>query len=81
MKVDHELLRNLLLNANVGYENDAFGGISRSDDYYLAGAGAKYLISHNFWISGGYNFAHRESSVAGTNFDDHIFFGRISAHL
>ena len=81
VKVDHELLRNLLLNANVGYENDDFGGISRSDDYYLAGAGAKYLINHNFWISGGYNFAHRESNVAGTNFDDHIFFGRISAHL
>lgn len=81
VKVDHELLRNLLLNANVGYENDDFVGISRTDSYYLAGVGAKYLISHNFWISGGYNFAHRDSSAAGTNFDDHIFFGRISAHL
>ncbi len=80
-KVDHELLRNLLLNASLGYENDDFSGITRSDNYYLAGLGAKYLISHNFWISGGYNFAHRESDVSGTNFDDHIFFGRISAHL
>lgn len=81
VKVDHELLRNLLLNANLGYENDDFSGLSRSDDYYLVGAGAKYLINHNFWISGGYNFAHRESSAAGGNFDDHIFFGRLSAHL
>ena len=24
--IDHELLRNLLLNANVGYENDSFPG-------------------------------------------------------
>ena len=80
-KVDHELLRNLLLNASLGYENDDFAGINRTDNYYLAGVGAKYLINHNFWISGGYNFAHRASNVAGTNFDDHIILARISAHL
>ena len=81
VKVDHELLRNLLLNGSLGYENDQFNGIGRTDNYYLAGVGAKYLISHNFWISGGYNYAHRNSSVAGTNFDDHIISARISAHL
>jgi len=81
VKVDHELLRNLLLNASLGYENDDFTGISRTDDYYLAGFGAKYLINHNFWISTGYNFAHRDSTVSGTNFDDHIVTARISAHL
>ena len=81
VKVDHELLRNLLLNASIGYENDDFNTIGRNDDYYLAGVGAKYLINHNFWISGGYNFAHRDSNVAGTNFDDHIITTRISAHL
>jgi len=81
IRADHELLRNLLLNATIGYENDDFTGFSRSDDYYLAGVGAKYLISHNFWLSGGYNFAHRESNAANTNFDDHILFARFSAHL
>ena len=81
VRVDHELLRNLLLNATIGYENDDFTGFTRSDDYYLAGVGAKYLISHNFWVSGGYNFAHRDSDVANTNFDDHILFARFSAHL
>lgn len=80
-KVDHELLRNLLLNASLGYENDDFNGIGRTDNYYLAGVGAKYLINHNFWISAGYNFAHRASSVSGTGFDDHIITTRISAHL
>lgn len=81
VRADHELFRDLLLNVSVGYENDDFGSIGRTDDYYLAGAGAKYLINHNFWISGGYNYAHRESNQAGTNFDDHILFARISAHL
>jgi hypothetical protein len=80
VRADHELLRNLLLNVSAGYENDDFGSIGRTDNYYLAGTGAKFLINHNFWVSGGYNFAHRDSAQAG-NFDDHIFFARISAHL
>jgi len=79
-RVDHELLRNLILNVSAGYENDDFGNIGRTDNYYLAGTGAKYLINHNFWLSGGYNFAHRQSGQAG-DFDDHILFARISAHL
>lgn len=81
VKVDHELLRNLLLNASLGYENDDFSGINRTDNYYLAGIGAKYLINHNFWGSLGYNFAHRDSTAAGTNFDDHVILARVSAHL
>ena len=44
--VDHELLRNLILRASVGSpEEDAFHGISRTDNYYAAGVGAKYLIN------------------------------------
>ena len=74
-------MRNVLLNASLGYENDDFNGIGRTDNYYLAGFGAKYLINHNFWVSAGYNFAHRDSNAAGTNFDDHIISTRISAHL
>ncbi len=38
--VDHELLRNLLLNANVSHETDDFEGINRTDDYFKFGAGA-----------------------------------------
>jgi hypothetical protein len=78
--VDHELLRNLILNGNVSYENDAFEGISRSDDLYSAGAGARYLINNNFWLSGGYQYLTRKSD-ASTNFDDNVIFGRIAAHL
>jgi hypothetical protein len=33
-KVDHELLRNLLLNASAGYENDAYLGFSRTDNVF-----------------------------------------------
>ena len=80
-RVDHELLRNLLLNLTGSYERDDFKGIGRSDDYYLVGAGARYLIDHNFWVSGGYNYTNRSSNSSGLSFDDHLVFVRLSAHL
>ena len=81
INADHELLRNLLLNANVGYEQDSFQGITREDDYYLAGLGAKYLLNRNLWLSGGYGYRTRSSNASGNNFDDHLVFLRLSTQL
>jgi len=80
-RVDHELLRNLILNGSIGYENDAFEGINRTDDFVVLGAGAKYLINRNFALSGGYTFRTRSSDAAGSDFDEHITFLRLSSHL
>ena len=81
LHADHELLRNLLLNATAGYERDTFKGIGRTDDYYFAGVSARYLIDHNFWVSGGYNYTNRSSNQTGLSFADHLVFVRLSAHL
>jgi hypothetical protein len=81
LRVDHELLRNLLLDATLGYERDDFKGIGRGDDYYIAGVGAKYLIDRNFWVLAGYNYANRSSNQRGNSFQDHLVFVRLSAHL
>jgi hypothetical protein len=78
---DHELMRNVLLNARVGYERDSFQGVSRHDDYYLAGFGAKLLLNRNFSLSGGYQFRHRSSDVSNTNFDENVIYLRLSSHL
>ncbi len=79
--VDHELLRNVLLNANLSHETDDFEGINRSDDYFRIGAGAKYLMNENFWLNGGYTYQTRASNQSGTGAaDNQIFFG-ISARL
>jgi hypothetical protein len=43
--VDHELLRNLLLNASVGYEEDMYLGISRTDHIFSFCGGFKYLLN------------------------------------
>jgi hypothetical protein len=81
LRVDHELLRNLILNASVGYENDSFEGISRDDNYYSGSAGARYLINNNFSLSGGYSYRNRDSSSSLINFDEHLVFIRLSSHL
>lgn len=81
LRADHELLRNLILTARLGYQNDDFQGIARDDDYYLAGLGAKYLIDRNFSLGGGYSYRTRESNVVGGDFDENVVMLRLSAHL
>lgn len=81
LRVDHELLRNLLLNARLGYEQDDFDGTGRDDDYYSTGIGAKYLINRNFALSGGYTYRTRDSSAANSDFAENVVFLRLSSHL
>lgn len=63
-RVDHELLRNVLLYASVGKEKDDFRGVDREDDITDFGLGATYLINHYLGISGG--FTHRERDSSGS---------------
>lgn len=62
LDVDHELLRNLILNANFAYVNDDYDGIDRTDNFYVGGIGARYLFTRNFNASLGYRFIQRNSS-------------------
>lgn len=59
--VEHELLRNVILAANVGYNRDDFSGIDRTDDTITAGGGVSYLLNRNFSIDAGYNYTNRWS--------------------
>ncbi|MGQ3026927.1 MAG: outer membrane beta-barrel protein [Ferrovibrionaceae bacterium] len=81
IRADHELLRDVLLNARIGYENDKFEGIGRKDNYYEAGLGATWLINRNFSLAGGYNYRTRDSNQPGTNFDENVVFVRLKAQL
>lgn len=81
IRADHELLRNLILDARIGYENDKFEGISRKDNYYEAGLGATWLINRNFSLGGGYHYRTRDSNQAGNNFDENVVFLRLKAQL
>ncbi|MCP5364972.1 MAG: outer membrane beta-barrel protein [Hyphomicrobiales bacterium] len=64
LSVDHELLRNLLLNANGAIIYDDYEGSKREDLTYEAGAGIKYLMFRNFYAGLSYTFTRRSSDDA-----------------
>lgn len=47
VRVDHELLRPLLLSASARYQRDSFNGVDRDDDRLELGASADYRVNAN----------------------------------
>jgi hypothetical protein len=78
---DHELLRNLLLNVNGGYENDRFQGITRTDNVFTGGAGLKYLVNRNLFLGGSYSYYQRNSTVAGASYTQNILMLRVGTQF
>lgn len=66
--VDHEVLRNLIVNGEARYQNDDFRGDDREDDSILLGAGATYWINRNLSVNAGYDYSERDSNEAGEDF-------------
>lgn len=64
LEADHELLRNLLLNANAAVTHNNYKGIDRDDYIYEGGIGAKYMMNRNFWGSLEYRYRQRERDTA-----------------
>jgi len=83
ISLDHELLRNLLLNANAGWENDDWKVIDRTDDVYSFGAGAKYLMNRNLYLGFTWTFERRNSTglQSTTGFSQNIFLLRLSTQI
>jgi hypothetical protein len=80
---DHELLRNLLLNANASYEVDDWKEIDRTDNVFGIGAGAKYLMSRNLYLGVTWNYQRRYSTGAQaiTPYSQNIFLLRLSTQI
>ena len=79
--LDHELLRNLLLSANIGYENDTYLGVSRTDNVLSTTLGFKYLASRNFYFGGTYTYQQRTSTLSGTSYTQNILMLRASTQF
>ncbi|MBV8420442.1 MAG: outer membrane beta-barrel protein, partial [Hyphomicrobiales bacterium] len=79
--VDHELLRNLLLNASAGYEIDNYLGISRTDNILSVGADLKYLLNRNLFLGGSYAYQKRNSTAAGGSYTQNILMVRLGAQF
>jgi len=81
VNADHELLRNLLLNINASLENDSFQGITRTDNFFTAGAGFKYLVNRNFFLGGSFSYQQRSSSVAGASYTQNVLTLRLGTQF
>ena len=77
----HELLRNLLLNANVGYVHDDYEGTSRSDDTFLAGGGVTYLINRHLSLEATYDYNNRDSDADNAVYSRNLFRIGVMAKL
>jgi hypothetical protein len=65
VKVDHELMRNVILTGNVSKGKDDYQGITREDDRFNAGLGATYLLNRNAGLTVAYSHMEMDSSGVG----------------
>ena len=64
VRVDHELLRNVILSGRVGYETDDFKGYERNDDRFTGSLSGTYLINRHLGLTAGYSYLNEDSSGA-----------------
>lgn len=65
LRIDHELLRYVLLDAQVGYEHDSFRGVDASLDIVRASFGARYILTRIFGL--GASVTHDLRSPGGSS--------------
>jgi hypothetical protein len=81
VRVDHELLRNLLLTLNATYENDSFQGITRTDNVFSAGAGFTYLVNRFLFLGGSFSYYQRSSTTSGSSYTQNIVMLRVGTQF
>ena len=75
--VDHELYRNILLQANANLQAAAYQGSSLSQTNYGAGAGVTYLVNRNIQLALSYRFLEHTSSNGAINEEFTRTFGNV----
>ncbi len=67
LRLDHELLRNLLLNAAIGYNQQDYQGVDRHEHVFSVQGGANYFVTRSIGLGVTVNYADR--SASGSVFD------------
>lgn len=72
LKVDHELLINLLLNAEASYSKFQYVNEASGSDIssYGFSAGARYLVSHKISLKASLDYNQRDSYVGGNGYNE-----------
>jgi hypothetical protein len=65
----HEVLRNVILTARIGVQQQDFQDLNRTDDVTYAGLGARYLLSENLEAGANWQFFKRSSDDPTVEFD------------
>ncbi len=79
--IDHEVLRNMVVNGEARYQNDDFRGDDREDDTILLGVGLTYWINRNLSFNAGYDYSGRDSNQAGEDYTVNEFSIGLTARL
>ncbi|WP_343525280.1 outer membrane beta-barrel protein [Sphingomonas sp.] len=66
LRIDHELLRNLLLNAAVDYERDVFIGIDGRATILRTTGGARYMVNNLIGLDASVGYSRRSSNSVAT---------------
>jgi len=78
-KVDHELLRNLILSFDIVANNENFEGIDRSDDIFRTGLEGIYMMNRYLQLRFGFTFLSRDTSPSDSGAIEYdiqrLFFG------
>jgi hypothetical protein len=79
--VDHELIRNLLLQARLFARDEDFEGTGREDSYRGTGLGAKYLMNRKVYLSVDYDYLDRDSNTTFGDFTRNVIWLGIRGQL
>lgn len=81
LSADYEFLRNVLLQAHVGFTEARFVGTTRTDSYPSTGIGIEYLMNRHTALKLGYDFEKRSSSVATRKYNDNRLTINLQLHI
>lgn len=73
VRVDHELMRNVVLYAKVGLGQDEYQLSLRDDDILQAGLGAVFLVNNNLHVTASYDFLDRDSNFNQFDYSNNVF--------
>jgi hypothetical protein len=81
LRIDHELLRNLLIGGQVRYSRDDFQDANRVDNRIDVGPSITYFVNRNFSVGANYVFTTRDSDESEREFDRNVITLRVTAQL
>jgi hypothetical protein len=81
-RVDHELRRNIILNAGAQFEDREYQGVSdREDDLIGVDLGATYIANPRMRFNVGYGYRQNDSNFFGEDFEENRLTAGVSFHL